>query len=260
MEEENATPSPGSQKTASVATSGSPPIDSSGISGTINLRAAEVIDQAPEKSFWQKAGGFVREHIIDNIPVVGGLVKAVEAIIEGDWKGAAMGFGEALLDGVLLVTTGGIGNIAKVGAKTAIKIIAKETLENYVSGKVSDGLSDVGISPLGQVALGVVLGINPGKGKKPTFDADDLGDVSKNNLKRFSKNVLPDVSLEEQLAGKGQLRNLRNNPNLKGVDIDVLLKKTPAEIEEMYKGVDGGNKIIKQINKAFEGRDLGRGH
>ena len=88
-------------------------------------------------------------------------MKTVEAIVEGDWKGAAMGFGEALLDGVLLVTTGGIGNIAKVGAKTAIKIIAKETLENYVSGKVSDGLSDAGISPLGQVALGVVLGIRP---------------------------------------------------------------------------------------------------
>jgi len=179
LEEENATPSPGSQKTASVATSGSPPIDSSGISGTIYLRAAEVIDQAPEKSFWQKAGGFVREHIIDNIPVVGGLVKAVEAIIEGDWKGAAMGFGEALLDGVLLVTTGGIGNIAKVAAKTATKIIAKETLENYVSGKVSDGLSDVGISPLGQVALGVVLGIRPGKGKKPTFDADATKGVTR---------------------------------------------------------------------------------
>lgn len=77
-------------------------------------------------------------------------------------------------------------------------------------------------------------------------------------LKKFSNNALPDVSLIKQLAGKGQLKDLRGSPNLKNVDIETMLTKTPRQIEEMYKGSSEGNKIIKQINKAFEGRDLGK--
>ncbi|HCC94255.1 MAG TPA: hypothetical protein DEQ26_07990, partial [Flavobacteriaceae bacterium] len=87
-----------------------------------------------------------------------------------------------------------------------------------------------------------------------------VGKSAKSGLKKFSKNVNADIILEKQLAGKGQLRNLRKNPNLEGIGIDDLLKKTPSEIEEMYKGSENGNKIIKQLNKAFEGRDLGKGH
>ena len=44
------------------------------------------------------------------------------------------------------------------------------------------------------------------------------------------------------------------------VDIDDMLKLTPRQIEEMYKGSQSGNKIIKQINKTFEGRDLSKGN
>ncbi len=96
----------------------------------------------------------------------------------------------------------------------------------------------------------------PGAPQKPT--SPKLSNTG--GLKKFAKNVSPDESLQKQLEGKGQLRNLRNNPNLKGVDIEGLLKKTPRQIEDMYKGSESGNKIIKQINKAFEGRDLGKGN
>jgi hypothetical protein len=59
------------------------------------------------------------------------------------------------------------------------------------------------------------------------------------------------------LKGKGQLKDSRNNPNLKGVDIEGLLQQTPKQIEDFYKGSEAGNKIIKQINKALEGKNLG---
>lgn len=39
--------------------------------------------------------------------------------------------------------------------------------------------------------------------------------------------IEPDIPIQNQLAGIGQLRNLRTNPNLKGIDINELLKKTP---------------------------------
>jgi hypothetical protein len=75
------------------------------------------------------------------------------------------------------------------------------------------------------------------------------GEAAKRGLKKFAKNVNPDITVEKQLEGKGQLRDLTHNPNLVGVNI-----------KELYKGSESGNKIMKQINKAFEGRDLGKGH
>jgi hypothetical protein len=52
------------------------------------------------------------------------------------------------------------------------------------------------------------------------------------------------------------LRDLRNNPNLRGVDTKELLGKTPEELLEMNKLGEINNKTLKQIQKAFEGRDL----
>lgn len=68
----------------------------------------------------------------------------------------------------------------------------------------------------------------------------------------------PNIPIEKQLAGKGQLKDLRSNPNLKGVDINSLLKKIPAELEQMVKDGNITQKTLKQIKKAFEGRDLGK--
>ncbi len=67
-------------------------------------------------------------------------------------------------------------------------------------------------------------------------------------------------SIQNLLKGKGQLAALRRNPNLKGVDIDALLKKSPVQLEQMVKDGTLSSKVLKQIKKAFEGRDLRHGN
>jgi Domain of unknown function (DUF4157) len=90
------------------------------------------------------------------------------------------------------------------------------------------------------------------KGKK-----SEESTPSSKSLKNFPSSVDPDIPLQSQLAGKGQLKALRSNPNLKGVDIERLLRMTPRQIESELAGTPNWKKTIKQISKAFEGRDLG---
>jgi hypothetical protein len=70
--------------------------------------------------------------------------------------------------------------------------------------------------------------------------------------------ILPDVPIAIQLAGLGQLRDLRTNPNIKGVDINFLLTQTPRQLEELRDTGEITHKTYRQVMKAFEGRDLGR--
>jgi hypothetical protein len=67
------------------------------------------------------------------------------------------------------------------------------------------------------------------------------------------------TSIAKLLKGKGQLAALRRNPNLKGVDIEAALNKSPAELEQMAKDGTLSRKALKQIKKAFEDRDLRHG-
>jgi hypothetical protein len=71
-------------------------------------------------------------------------------------------------------------------------------------------------------------------------------------------NIDPHIPIVEQLAGLGQLRDLRTNPNLKGVDINLLLQKTPRELEQMLENQQINSKTYKLIMKTFENRDLGK--
>lgn len=70
--------------------------------------------------------------------------------------------------------------------------------------------------------------------------------------------IKPDIPIEKQLAGLGQLRDLRTNPNLKGIDINNFLTKTPNELKEMLNNQEINSKTYRQIMKAFEDRDLGK--
>ena len=70
--------------------------------------------------------------------------------------------------------------------------------------------------------------------------------------------IQPNVPIETQLAGLGQLKDLRSNPNLKGIDINFLLKQTPDRLQEMLNDREIEPKTYRQIMKAFEGRDLGK--
>ena len=67
------------------------------------------------------------------------------------------------------------------------------------------------------------------------------------------------IPIGKLLKGKGQLAALRRNPNLKGVDIEAAINKSPAELEQMVKDGAFSPKVLKQIKKAFEGRDLRHG-
>jgi hypothetical protein len=70
--------------------------------------------------------------------------------------------------------------------------------------------------------------------------------------------IEPNIPIETQLAGLGQLRDIRTNPNLKGVDINYLLKKTPLELKKMLENQEINPKTYRQIMKSFENRDLGK--
>jgi hypothetical protein len=70
--------------------------------------------------------------------------------------------------------------------------------------------------------------------------------------------ILPNVPIYTQLAGLGQLRDLRTNPNLKGADLNFLLTQTPQQLEQLLAEGEITAKTYKQIMKAFQGRDLGK--
>jgi hypothetical protein len=65
------------------------------------------------------------------------------------------------------------------------------------------------------------------------------------------------VPVARQLEGQGQLRDLRSSPNIpEGVDLEGLLQRTPAELEQMVARGELDARVYRQIMKAFEGRDL----
>jgi RHS repeat-associated protein len=69
----------------------------------------------------------------------------------------------------------------------------------------------------------------------------------------------PDIAIDRQLQGSGQLKDLRGNPNWdEEISINDALRKTPRELEEMVKSGEISKKGYRQIEKAFEGRDLGK--
>jgi RHS repeat-associated protein len=67
-----------------------------------------------------------------------------------------------------------------------------------------------------------------------------------------------DRTIQQSL--QGQIRDLRNNPNLDGVNIDELVNKTPAQLEIMARTGEISRGTLTQIKKAFQGRNLRRGH
>ena len=77
-------------------------------------------------------------------------------------------------------------------------------------------------------------------------------------VKADNKTLQPQT-LQKQLQGTGQLDALRSNPNLKGVNIENVLTKTPEELQNMVKNGELSKDQLKTINKAFEGRELRTG-
>jgi RHS repeat-associated protein len=96
---------------------------------------------------------------------------------------------------------------------------------------------------------------------KPPRDVPIPGNPSRPDDERCPGfgNANSDTPIEKQLRGKGQLKDLRSNRNVEdGVDMEELLGKTPRELQGMQKSGEITKKTLKQIQKAFEGRDLGK--
>jgi len=140
--------------------------------------------------FWSKALKSTIK-IIDNVsdfmPIVSGLKQTVKSLMVGDWEGAALGLGETLLDGVLLLTTAGVGNLYKVGAKVAIKtgtkIFAKETGENIIGSYVNEGATKIGIPKSLQISTSILFGIHA----KINYSNNAVKRAAKNKCKTFER-------------------------------------------------------------------------
>jgi hypothetical protein len=84
------------------------------------------------------------------------------------------------------------------------------------------------------------------------------GDCGVNNTVSWAPKS--DITILSQLKGSGQIAGFRRNPHLKGYSADALLAKTPFELEQMVANGELPSKILKQIKKLFEGRDLRHGN
>lgn len=85
--------------------------------------------------------------------------------------------------------------------------------------------------------------------------------LQKGLRRESSQTIQSDVSLQKQLQGQGQLRDLRTNPNLRGIDLEYWLQRTPAELKEARDNPNNQEitrKMYRLLMKAFEKRDLGK--
>ncbi|NME72807.1 RHS repeat domain-containing protein, partial [Flammeovirga aprica] len=89
--------------------------------------------------------------------------------------------------------------------------------------------------------------------KWPAIWAEKFKKVKNKN----NKSVEPGIPIIDQLKGKGQLEDLRNNGNIKGIDLEKLIELTPEELDKELGDSKSGKKMKRLIYKAFEKRDLG---
>ena len=85
--------------------------------------------------------------------------------------------------------------------------------------------------------------------------------ITKKAAESPHKTIDAHLSLQKQLEGKGQLRDLRTNPNLKGINLEYWLQKSPTELEKARDDPDNQEitrRTYRVLMKAFEKRDLGK--
>ncbi len=83
-------------------------------------------------------------------------------------------------------------------------------------------------------------------------------------LLKFSAKFNPELTIRNQLKGSGQLKDFARSPNVKGVDPDEVLNKTTIDLIDFFKeklkdrkiNETQVDRIIRQLNKTMEGRDL----
>lgn len=148
----------------------------------------------------------------DYIPFVGGLKQIGRSYNADDGKGAGIGAGEVALDALLLASTGGIGNLIKSGIKAVVKTVAKESVQNYIGGQVSEGLDDAGIPIGAQVVVGVTLGIH----KKPNNTGGKMGNNKKAN--RMFADIVASTKIQDKHAFSDFLHKEKSRLGKGGAD------------------------------------------
>jgi hypothetical protein len=107
---------------------------------------------------------------------------------------------------------------------------------------ISFGLVTAGIGNVAEGYKGLQQSLSTGSGgsRQPSVDPFKGND--------------PDVPISKLLQGKGQIRALTSNPNLRGVDTASLVNKTLRQLRDEL-----NPKQWKTLMKHFEGRDLRHG-
>ena len=178
-----------------------------------------------------KAGRVIDE-ITDYVPVVSGVKSFINHAAKGEWGQAALSLGGAILDGVLLVGTGGTGNLAKMGIKAAtrtlIKRVGAETIENYVMQKTGVPMS---------LLRNSLQNLRKQHGVLKVVDGDDAG-KSVSKLAKKSRKMSTDeiekfldsgVDWHKTSAKKDFLKGFRKE--LKGdLNADFWVDKTTKEV------------------------------
>jgi len=140
-------------------------------------------------------------------------------------------------------------------------------LFKLVSDNLINGCDNLGtnLAALGGDVLGALTpGLTGvGLGIRASSKVTQVGKLSKlppitKKIGFGKKAADPNKKIIDQLQGKGQLKNLRKNRNLKNVNIEELLQKKPAELRELVKQGEISKITLRQIMKAFEGRHLGQ--
>jgi hypothetical protein len=139
--------------------------------------------------------------------------------------------GGEVVGGAILVALGASGKLAGGLLAPGAAVIA-----------ISFGLVTAGIGNVAEGYKGLQQSLSTGSGgsRQPSVDPFKGND--------------PDVPISKLLQGKGQIRALTSNPNLRGVDTASLVNKTLRQLRDEL-----NPKQWKTLMKHFEGRDLRHG-
>ncbi|NUQ79626.1 MAG: hypothetical protein HUU21_39475 [Polyangiaceae bacterium] len=143
-----------------------------------------------------------------------------------------------MMGGVILMVAGaggsvGGGVISASGIGAAIGVPAAAVSAGLVTAGAGNVMS-------GLAGLGKALSTGGGGNRQPSVDPFKGND--------------PDVPIHKLLQGKGQIRALTSNPNLRGVDTGAIINKTLRQLRGEL-----NPKQWKTLMKHFEGRDLQHG-
>jgi hypothetical protein len=93
--------------------------------------------------------------------------------------------------------------------------------------------------------------------KKQKAEGDKSQQANQNQNRK--PKIEPDKTIEQQLEGKGQIRDLERSGNWQErIGVREALKKTYKELKDMVSRGELTKRGLRQIEKAFEGRDLGK--